>query len=70
VVNNITAPNLRDVIGEVVTVLTRGLAIQSLILIFIGIVVIVAGHLFIKEDEAAQTSPAADTTDAQTAQAS
>ncbi len=61
-VNNITAPNLREVINEVVTVLTRGLAIQSLLLIFIGIVVIVAGHYFIKEDDSAQASAPADTT--------
>ena len=68
-VNNITAPNLRTVVSEVVTVLTRGLAVQSLLLIFIGIVVIVAGHHFLKEDDSVQASAPADTTAAPAAQA-
>jgi hypothetical protein len=57
--NNITDPAMRTVVGEVLTVLTRGLAIQCLLLIFIGVIAIVASHYLFKEDDQAQASPAA-----------
>lgn len=58
--NNITNPVMRTVVGEVLSVLTRGLVIQCLLLIFIGVVGIVISHnLSKKEDDQTQASPAA-----------
>jgi hypothetical protein len=42
----------------VLTVLTRGLAIQCLLLIVIGVIAIVVSHSLFKEDDQAQASPA------------
>jgi hypothetical protein len=56
--NSITNPAMQAVIGEVLSALTRGLAIQSILLGFIGAILIVASHFAYKEDEQAQASPA------------
>jgi hypothetical protein len=56
--NNITDPVMRTVVGEVLNALTRGLAIQCLLLILIGVIAIVVSHSLFKEDDQAQASPA------------
>ena len=56
--NNITDPVMRTVVGEVLNALTRGLAIQCLLLIFIGVAAIIASHILFKEDDQAQASSA------------
>jgi hypothetical protein len=55
--NNIIDPVMRTVVGEVLSVLTRGLAIQCLLLIFIGVVAIVVSHNLAKKDVQVQASP-------------
>ncbi len=57
--NSITDPVMRTVVGEVLSTLTRGLAIQSILLGFIGAVLIVVSHKKDHKDEQAQASPAA-----------
>jgi hypothetical protein len=56
--NNLTDPVVRTVVGEVVQVLTRGLALQCLLLILIGVAAIVATHYISEEGDQAQASPA------------
>jgi hypothetical protein len=50
---------MQMVIGEVLSALTRGLAIQCLLLALAGVILIVAGHFAHREDEPAQASSAA-----------
>ena len=57
--NAVTNPAMQTVVAEVLRAVTRGLAIQSLVLGFIGIVLIVASHAGHKEDAQATASPAA-----------
>jgi hypothetical protein len=57
--NGITNPAMQMVISEVLSALTQGLAVQCLVLAFVGVILIVAGHFAYKEDESAQASPAA-----------
>ena len=57
--NAVTNPAMQTVVAEVLRAVTRGLAIQSLLLGFIGIVLIVASHSVHKEDAQAAASPAA-----------
>jgi hypothetical protein len=57
--NNIADPAMRTVVGEVLSALTRGLAIQSMLLGFIGAILIVASHFAYQENEPAQASTAA-----------
>ena len=57
--NAVTNPAMQTVVGEVLKALTRGLAIQSLLLGFIGVILIVASHTVHKEDGQAAASPAA-----------
>jgi len=57
--NNIANPTMQIVVGQVVSVLLRGFAIQSLLLFFIGLTVILFNHAKAKQDEPAQASPAA-----------
>ena len=47
---------MQTVVAEVLRAVTRGLAIQSLVLGFIGIVLIVASHSALKEDAQAAAS--------------
>jgi hypothetical protein len=56
--NNITDPVMRTVVGEVLSALTRGLAIQCILLIFIGMAAIIASYSLFKEDDQGQASPA------------
>ena len=55
--NSIPNPVMRTVVGEVLSALTRGLAIQSILLGLIGVVLIVASHK-VHQDEQAPASPA------------
>lgn len=55
--NSITDPVMRMVVGEVLSALTRGLAIQCILLGLIGVVLIVASHK-VHKDEQAPASPA------------
>jgi hypothetical protein len=55
--NNITNPVMRTVVGEVLSVLMRGLVIQCLLLILIGVVAVVVSHNLAKEDVQAHASP-------------
>ncbi|KPK13087.1 MAG: hypothetical protein AMJ56_03580 [Anaerolineae bacterium SG8_19] len=48
--NNISNASVQVIIGEVMAVFTRDLFIQSVILMIIGLVVIVAGRYFLKDD--------------------
>ena len=57
--NAVTNPAMQTIVGEVLKALTRGLAIQSLLLGFIGVILIVASHTVHKEDGQAAASPAA-----------
>jgi hypothetical protein len=57
--NGITNPAMQLVIGEVLSTLTRGLAVQCLLLAFAGVILILASHFAHKEDGPAQPSPAA-----------
>jgi hypothetical protein len=57
--NAVTNPAMQTVVGEVLKALTRGLAIQSLILGSIGVILIVASYTAHKEDGQAAASPAA-----------
>ena len=56
--NNIVNPTMQIVVSEVVSVLMRGVAIQSLLLFFIGLIVYLVYHAQTKKDEPAQASPA------------
>jgi hypothetical protein len=55
--NNIANPAMRTVVGEVLSVLTRGLAIQCLLLVFIGVAAIAISLNLSKEVEEVQASP-------------
>jgi hypothetical protein len=56
--NNIANPTMQIVVGEVVSVLLRGFAIQSLLLFFIGLTVIIVNHATAnQQDEPAPASP-------------
>jgi hypothetical protein len=65
--NAVTDPVMQTVVSEVLRTLTRGLAIQSLLLGFIGVILIVTSHSVHKADEQAQASqePAAPAAPAQ-----
>ena len=56
--NSITDPVIRTVVVEVLSALTRGLAMQCLFLILIGLAAIVISHSVSREDDQAQASPA------------
>ena len=56
--NNVTDPVIRTVVVEVLSALTRGLAMQCLFLILIGLAAIVISHSLSREDDQAQASPA------------
>jgi hypothetical protein len=59
--NAVTNPAMQAVVAEVLRAITRGLAIQSLLLGFVGVILIVAGHTVHKEDGQAAASAAAPT---------
>jgi hypothetical protein len=51
---------MQTILGEVLSELTRGLAIQSLLLAFIGVILIVASHVAPRNSEPdAPTNPEA-----------
>lgn len=56
--NNIANPTMQIVVGQVVSALMRRFAIQSLLLLFIGLGVLVFNHVQAKQDEAAPASSA------------
>jgi nicotinamide riboside transporter PnuC len=49
--NNIANPTMQIVVGQVVSALMRRFAIQSLLLVFIGLIVIVVNHAQAKQAE-------------------
>jgi hypothetical protein len=56
--NNIANPTMQAVVGQVVSVLLRGFAIQSLLLFFIGLTVIIVNHATASQQDApAPASP-------------
>jgi hypothetical protein len=56
--NNIANPTMQVVVGQVVSVLLRGFAIQSLLLFFIGVAVIIFNHAQASQQDApAPASP-------------
>jgi hypothetical protein len=56
--NNIANPTMQVVVGQVVSVLLRGFAVQSLLLFFIGVAVIIFNHAkATQQDEPAKASP-------------
>jgi len=57
--NNITDPTMQVVVGEVVSALMVGFAVQSLLLFFIGLVLFIINHSKAKKDEQAPASTAA-----------
>ena len=56
--NNITNPTMRIVVDQVVSVLIRRFAFQSLLLLFIGLIALVFNHYRAQQDEPVETSPA------------
>jgi hypothetical protein len=59
--NNITNATMQVVVGEVVSSLLRGYAVQSLLLFFIGLILLVANHYMVTQADKAQASPQTDT---------
>lgn len=57
--NNIADPIMATVVGQVVSALTRGYAVQSLLLFVIGLILLLVDHLRNKQAEQASASPAA-----------
>jgi len=57
--NNIANPTMQIVVGQVVSVLLRGFAIQSLLVFFIGLPVILFKPAKANQDDPAHASPAA-----------
>jgi hypothetical protein len=56
--NNITDPTMQAVVGAVITVLIRSFAVQSLLLLFIGVIVLVVNHAQVQPAEQSQAAPA------------
>jgi hypothetical protein len=56
--NGVANAVMQTVVGEVLSALTRGLAIQSLLLGFIGVILIIASH-YVSRDNAPPASPEA-----------
>jgi hypothetical protein len=54
--NNITDPTMQAVVGAVITVLIRSFAVQSLLLLFIGVIVLVVNHAQVQPAEQSQAS--------------
>jgi hypothetical protein len=54
--NNITNPTMQIVVGEVVSVLVRAYAVQSLLVFSIGAIVLIVNHVVVDQD-----APAAET---------
>jgi hypothetical protein len=59
--NNIAEPTMQVVVGEVVSALLRGYAVQSLLLFFIGLIVLAVNHHLATKAEQAQVSPETET---------
>ena len=56
--NNITDPTMQIVVGAVVSVLVRSFAIQSLLLLFIGLIVLVVNHYQVQPAKQSQAAAA------------
>ena len=56
--NNLTNPTMQAVVGSVVTVLIRSFAVQSLLLLFIGVIVLVVNHAQAQPAEQSQAASA------------
>ncbi len=56
--NNIVNPVMQIVVGQVVSVFVRGFAIQSLLLFFIGLIVLLINHAKVKSVEPATNNQA------------
>ncbi|MDH3674869.1 MAG: hypothetical protein OES12_05185 [Anaerolineae bacterium] len=65
--NNLTDPTMQAVVGAVVTVLIRSFAIQSLLLLFIGVIVLVVNHAQVQPAEQSQAASASSAAKAQPA---
>jgi hypothetical protein len=62
--NNITNPTMQIVVGEVVSVLVRAYAVQSLLVFSIGAIVLIVNHVVVDQDAPAaetETAPATAT---------
>ena len=56
--NNLTNPTMQAVVGAVVTPLIRSFAVQSLLLLFIGVIVLVVNHAQVQPAEQSQAASA------------
>ena len=59
--NNIANPTMQIVVGEVVSALLRGLAVQSLLLFVIGLILLVINHYKNSETDQAEADPTPET---------
>lgn len=59
--NNITNPTMQIVVGEVVSVLVRAYAVQSLLLFSIGVIVLFVNHVWVGQDAPADETATATT---------
>lgn len=59
--HNIADPTMQVVVGEAVSALLRGYAVQSLLLFFIGLIVLVANHFRVTEAEQVQAASETET---------
>jgi hypothetical protein len=62
--NNIANPTMGIVVGEVVSALLRGYAVQSLLLFFIGLILLVVNHYRGSQNDQAEAASAAQATPA------
>jgi hypothetical protein len=60
--NNIANPTMGIVVGEVVSALLRGYAVQSLLLFFIGLILLVVNHYRGSQNDQAEAASAAQAT--------
>jgi hypothetical protein len=65
--NNIANPTMQAVVGSVITVLIRAFAIQSLLVFFIGLIVVVTNHAQAQPAEQSQAASASSAAKAQPA---
>jgi cbb3-type cytochrome oxidase subunit 3 len=56
--NNVANPTMGIVVGEVLSVLVRGFAVQSLLLFFIGLILFVVNHHNATQSDQAKSAPA------------
>jgi hypothetical protein len=56
--NNIANPTMSIVVGEVLSALVRGYAVQSLLLFFIGLILLAVNHYNATQSDQAEATPA------------